>query len=361
MGKINIWTLRPNPGGENMVKIFLEKNIVAIGWPNLPDLSKMDKSEIREKIKTKYSADDSSRKIGLHVGIIDRFVNKMKVEDVVVVPDGSKLHIAQISGAYEYTPQRKEMGIPHGRCVNWLKKNITRKKTAEELQKGLRSRLTLYSLNKNRETILEWIREVTPKKNLGTLSPLPEKLKEAISIEILLEHVSHPPPFSVILELARRQIPESTQKRAREIAEKAKVWSGNGTWRGEWLVIGSEDHPIVNYSAEIMEMVENGTLEKEVEKEREKIYREGKKKIKKAFKKAKKGDDTPLKKALSALKEKEELVEGISTEITEEIKEEVNEEEQKILALTNLVISVDEATEHMSPKEKKEFKEGLLK
>lgn len=49
----NAWVVRPQPHGVNRTKEFLEQDIVAIGWPDLPDLTSVrDRQAIRSALRS---------------------------------------------------------------------------------------------------------------------------------------------------------------------------------------------------------------------------------------------------------------------------------------------------------------------
>ena len=119
MGKA--WVVRPKPHGIDRMEEFLSRNIVAIGWPCIGDLSDCTTREaIRERVSRYYAS--SSRSLGQIVGNIFRFVRKMEQDDYVVVPDGANVYFGRVNSSYNYIPEvdNEEDGYPHQRNVQWL-------------------------------------------------------------------------------------------------------------------------------------------------------------------------------------------------------------------------------------------------
>src|SRR5512133_1938223 len=83
--------------------IFLKKNVVAIGWNEMGDLSKL-KPE-RDAVKEAVAAAYPNAKPGAipnYTGQLYRFVHEMKKGDLVVYPSkhDRMLHIGRVKGAY---------------------------------------------------------------------------------------------------------------------------------------------------------------------------------------------------------------------------------------------------------------------
>lgn len=71
------------------LKDFLEKNVVAIGWPSMGELSNINsKDDVWRKLdQAGYNNNRSNRAIGQDVGVIYRFVKEMKKDDYILVPN----------------------------------------------------------------------------------------------------------------------------------------------------------------------------------------------------------------------------------------------------------------------------------
>lgn len=144
----NAWVVRPKPHGYNRLEEFLNQEIVAIGWPELGDLSTYNKNDIRGYVKEQY--DWNSYKVGQTVGQVNRFVNKFEDGDLVVVPSGGNIYIGDITSDYNFdeTKAPDDLGYPHQREVDWRFDGdaINRSSLPGQLHDSLKGRLTVFSL-----------------------------------------------------------------------------------------------------------------------------------------------------------------------------------------------------------------------
>jgi predicted Mrr-cat superfamily restriction endonuclease len=145
------WVVRPYPNGQYRMKEFLDESVVAIGWPDIGDLESMTDQEIRDSIQRGKSG-DSERSISLQSGMVIRFSKEIAKGDVVFVPDGEDIHLAEVESAYEFNAAKINAGYPHQCKVRWLSR-IPRKKLEGNLLGAMRPRLAVYSLNKYSQEI----------------------------------------------------------------------------------------------------------------------------------------------------------------------------------------------------------------
>ena len=102
--------------------LFLQKDVIAIGWKEIGDLSKI-KTE-RDAFKEKYAQvypDAKKGSIANGAGMLYRFVCEVQVGDYVVFPSkiDRKINIGIVEGNYEYNPDAVE--YVQQRRVKWLK------------------------------------------------------------------------------------------------------------------------------------------------------------------------------------------------------------------------------------------------
>lgn len=116
-----VWGIHAGRRGE-ADSLFLRKNVVALGWAHMDDLSKY---KTREQFKAAYVRsypDSPSSSVPSQAGQPFRFVREMKVGNIVVY--SSKVdrivHIGEVLTDYQYAPNVDE-GYPHQRGVNWLR------------------------------------------------------------------------------------------------------------------------------------------------------------------------------------------------------------------------------------------------
>ena len=119
--EITIWGIHAGRGGEADV-LFLKKNVIALGWVEVGDLSaiKPDREAFRAAV-AKAIPDTKPRALPVSAGQIFRFVHEMKVGDIAVYPSqrDRSIHIGRIEGAYQYAPAVSK-DYPNMRSVKWL-------------------------------------------------------------------------------------------------------------------------------------------------------------------------------------------------------------------------------------------------
>ncbi|MDA7968681.1 MAG: hypothetical protein MPK31_07145 [Gammaproteobacteria bacterium] len=108
------WVVRVKPDGVDRSEEFLKYGIVAIGWPKMGALTGCGRGKIQAEFDQHYP-NYSRRSAGQHVGNIDRFVNCIKVGDIVIVPKSSGIRLATATKEYYYDVARKSRGYPH--CI----------------------------------------------------------------------------------------------------------------------------------------------------------------------------------------------------------------------------------------------------
>jgi len=153
--------------------LMKNNNCVAIGWPDIGDLSHVAPSregqeEIRSLLKTHYYP-DSATTAGRKMREIYNFVATVNEDDYVLAADGSQiLGIGRVVGEYVYD---KSSDVPHRRPVEWL--------SIEEwplpLPEGLQT--TVYELKQKPENLVEAERKVMlQEKPIIITPPIPERI-----------------------------------------------------------------------------------------------------------------------------------------------------------------------------------------
>jgi predicted Mrr-cat superfamily restriction endonuclease len=123
-----LWVIRPEPNFVNRLANFLEKDIVAIGWPEVGDLSGgQDRPGLAARLCQVYGhyLDSMKDDLAMAAGVLDRFVNQMKCGDFVLIPQKSDVFVGEVTGDYSFHPELgydgPEAGYPHWRQVRFLK------------------------------------------------------------------------------------------------------------------------------------------------------------------------------------------------------------------------------------------------
>lgn len=102
--------------------LFLHQGVIAIGWKNMGDLSKIpaDRDTFKEKYTEVYP-NAKKGSIANGVGMLYRFACEVEIGDYVVFPSkiDRQINIGVIEGEYEYHPEAAEYVQQHK--VKWLK------------------------------------------------------------------------------------------------------------------------------------------------------------------------------------------------------------------------------------------------
>ncbi|MBU3179820.1 hypothetical protein [Clostridium psychrophilum] len=174
----DLWLVRTNPENTNRMKEFLENNIIAIGWSNLLDLTDMSKSEILAELsKNNYSCSN------VKLGVINHFVNNMKVDDLCIIPNGEKIYIAKVTSSYYYDAGKANDGYPHQRKVEFINKDnpISRASLPEATRKSLGAQNYVAHLKHRIGEFKAFLSEIASKSgNINLKQSLEKLLPKAI-------------------------------------------------------------------------------------------------------------------------------------------------------------------------------------
>ncbi len=102
--------------------LFLQSNVIAIGWKSIGDLSLITPS--REAFKEKYITtypDSKKGAIANGAGMLYRFIHELKVGDYIVFPSkiNREINLGIVEGEYQYVENASE--YVQQRKVKWLK------------------------------------------------------------------------------------------------------------------------------------------------------------------------------------------------------------------------------------------------
>ncbi|MEU7616498.1 AAA family ATPase [Micromonospora rifamycinica] len=133
--------------GHNLVGQWLAEGFCSIAYPGLPELKPgLSRVELDQRLREALP-DFSPSQRGLHVGVLDRFLNRMSVGDVVVTVDGPKVHVGTVAGPATW------LDTPEGRSnrrrkVTWANPDapLTRNELSTEARDKLSGQLTVSDL-----------------------------------------------------------------------------------------------------------------------------------------------------------------------------------------------------------------------
>lgn len=144
-----LWCIKGGSSGEREKRI-LDKSTLGIGWSKLMDLSSIQRIEDLDELYKDNFPDANKRRRGNHVGQIWRFLKKMKIGDLVVVPlkTQSAIAIGTVSSDYEY---RTDLGedMKHTRRVHWIKEDIPRTAFEQDLLYSFGAFMTVCQIKRN--------------------------------------------------------------------------------------------------------------------------------------------------------------------------------------------------------------------
>ena len=120
MAEATIWGIHAGRTGDADA-LFLKKNVIAIGWDPMGDLSRIPPT--RDAFKSEVARIYPQKKAGAipnNAGQLYRFVHEMKKGDIVAYPSkrDRQIHLGKITADYRYDPSI-EPGYPNLRAVQW--------------------------------------------------------------------------------------------------------------------------------------------------------------------------------------------------------------------------------------------------
>ena len=117
-----LWGIHAGQTGDAH-SLFLNQNVVALGWNEMPDLTSLtsDREAYKARLREMYPTAKAGA-IPVWAGQLFRFVNEVGIGDLVVYPSkvDKRIHIGRIKGEYQYVPSPGD-DYAHRRPVGWLK------------------------------------------------------------------------------------------------------------------------------------------------------------------------------------------------------------------------------------------------
>jgi predicted Mrr-cat superfamily restriction endonuclease len=180
---------------------FLDQKMAAIGWRATGDLSRLDREAIRARLKESYGREASPQSLGQTTGILDRFVNKIAVEDAVVIPDGEHVYFGVVTNTYRFKPEFQPEGYPHqiGVSYEFAGRAVPRQSLDSTLFDALKGRQTVFAVpapnvwdvihnpsryavdpGEERKVQTEYVRALSEGRMAGMNSPSFEKAVEQV-------------------------------------------------------------------------------------------------------------------------------------------------------------------------------------
>ena len=148
---MTMWMVRAESDGR-LFRPFIDKSLVAIGWPELGDLSSF---ESREAIATQLRKEDPGRSAGAYrttSGVLFRFLKEMQAGDAVISYDRTRriYAVGKLKENYRFDTE-VDSDYPNVRPVDWTADNVSRDALTTATRNTLGSTLTVFRLPKTAE------------------------------------------------------------------------------------------------------------------------------------------------------------------------------------------------------------------
>lgn len=141
-----VWGIHGGKTGD-ADSLFLKRNVIAIGWAKITDLSRLnaEREAFKEAVMSAYPGKKPGA-IPNNAGQLFRFVHEIKIDDLVVYPSKRDrlVHIGRVIGPYKYD-DKTEPGYPHQRSVKWLAE-ISRTKFSQGALYEIGSAMSLFQI-----------------------------------------------------------------------------------------------------------------------------------------------------------------------------------------------------------------------
>lgn len=149
------WLLRPNPHGKNRMDEFKNEKIIAVGWPCIGNLHDKKKDDIKKIIDNNDKYNYSKVVLGNVASILDNFVNRMEIGDLILTPYGDNIYFGRITSDYNFDEEKDndEEGYPHQRHVEWSVYETLRENLSMKLRLSLKNQRTISDLSKHFDEI----------------------------------------------------------------------------------------------------------------------------------------------------------------------------------------------------------------
>src|SRR5579859_3456966 len=136
-------------------KLFLEKNVVALGWKDIGDLTGLprDRDAFKARMLAAYGDTHKPGMIPVSAGQLFRFIHEMAPGDVVLYPvKGDHLvRVGTVEGPYVYSTDL-DATYPHRRTVRWIT-TIPKASFSTDAMNELGSALSFFSVRNNADEI----------------------------------------------------------------------------------------------------------------------------------------------------------------------------------------------------------------
>jgi len=179
-----VWLVRAGSYGERE-EFVLSKGVAAIGWEDLPDLSKISTREELDAFVRQTYPDEKPNTVTNWVGQLWTFLKRIHEKDLIILPlkKSAAIAIGEVTGPYHYRPDFPP-DARHTRAVKWVRTDIPRTSFDQDLLYSFGAYLTVCQIQRNNAE--ERIRAVLS----GKVLPPPEDLEPEPGEKFDLEQVA---------------------------------------------------------------------------------------------------------------------------------------------------------------------------
>jgi hypothetical protein len=177
---MHYWMIRAGEGGKYFDE-FIKNDIVAIGWHNINDLSKVtSKSQLETIYKKNYPKESNVTK-SMNSGQLWAFRKELEKGDIVLTPNPltRTIYIGRIKSDYLYGP--KKMFYRHIRKANW-EKEVSRDIFSQDMRNSMGALQTIIRLDRHADEIDNTLSGKTSGISAKGRIRFPKKPKEEVAI-----------------------------------------------------------------------------------------------------------------------------------------------------------------------------------
>jgi len=187
-----IWAIHPGKGGA-AEDLFLRRNVIAIGWPSMGDLSQFGDREAYKAAFAEAHPGEKPGAIPTKAGQLYRFVHEMQLGDLVVCPLKlvREVRIGKITGEYQHLPN-VDARYPNTRKVEWLK-GVPRTSFSQGALYEMGAALTLFQISSHADEVMALLE-----------GRQPEPIDEEAEIAEITSDIEEQTRDYVLKQLARR-------------------------------------------------------------------------------------------------------------------------------------------------------------
>lgn len=191
---MSLWLVRAGRYGEQE-ESALQHNVAAIGWDDLPDLSSIKSKEELKDLYERVYPGNKKMALANEVGQLWTFINKIQVNDLIVLPLKLRYAIAigRVIGPYQYRTDLSP-NIYHARPVKWIKTDIPRTAFEQDLLYSFGACMTVCQILRNNaeERVLAILegKKLQPKETEGIIAEVEERDIEQLARDQILEYLN---------------------------------------------------------------------------------------------------------------------------------------------------------------------------